>query len=284
MYTSTQSYLSFFMLVLSLISFGVFASSDPQVQLANIYQTDNEQAISDYLVSEKFDGIRAIWTGAELVTRNGNKIYAPKWFTQVLPNRWLDGELWTKRQDFAALSSIVSKHQPIDKEWQKVTYQIFDMPNDTQPFIKRANNYHALVKGVSAKHIKAVMQHQFANNSELNRYFDELIKGGAEGVMLHLKSAKHKDGRSNALLKLKPYLDDEAIVMAYLPGKGKYSGMMGALRVKTDSGVMFSIGTGFSDNERANPPTIGATITYRYHGFTKNGLPRFASFLRVRKQ
>ncbi|MGO3299533.1 MAG: DNA ligase [Pseudoalteromonas sp.] len=284
MYTSTQSYLSFFMLVLSLISFGVFASPDPQVQLANIYQTDNEQAISDYLVSEKFDGIRAIWTGAELVTRNGNKIYAPKWFTQVLPNRWLDGELWTKRQDFAALSSIVSKHQPIDKEWQKVTYQIFDMPNDTQPFIKRANNYHALVKGVSAKHIKAVMQHQFANNSELNRYFDELIKGGAEGVMLHLKSAKHKDGRSNALLKLKPYLDDEAIVMAYLPGKGKYSGMMGALRVKTDSGVMFSIGTGFSDNERANPPAIGATITYRYHGFTKNGLPRFASFLRVRKQ
>ncbi|MGO2366141.1 MAG: DNA ligase [Pseudoalteromonas sp.] len=284
MYTSTQSYLTFFMLVLSLISFGVFASSDPQVQLANIYQTDSEQAISDYLVSEKFDGIRAIWTGAELVTRNGNKIYAPKWFTQVLPNRWLDGELWTKRQDFSALSSIVSKHQPIDKEWQKVTYQIFDMPNDTQPFIKRANNYHALVKEVSAKHIKAVMQHQFANNNELNQYFDELIKSGAEGVMLHLKSAKHKDGRSNALLKLKPYLDDEAIVMAYLPGKGKYSGMMGALRVKTDSGVMFSIGTGFSDNERANPPTIGATITYRYHGFTKNGLPRFASFLRVRKQ
>lgn len=284
MYTPNQPHLSLFMLVLSLINFSLLASPDPQVQLAKVYQADSNQAISDYLVSEKFDGIRAIWTGAELVTRNGNKIYAPKWFTQALPNRWLDGELWTKRQDFAALSSIVAKHQPIDEEWQKVSYQIFDMPNKTEPFIKRAHNYQALVKQLSVKHIKAVAQLQFTNNSELNQYFDKLINAGAEGVMLHLKDAQHKDGRSNALLKLKPYLDDEAVVIAYLPGKGKYSDMLGALRVKTSNGVTFSIGTGFSDYERANPPAIGATITYRYHGFTKNGLPRFASFLRVRKQ
>ena len=56
-----------------------------------------------------------------------------------------------------------------------------------------------------------------------------------------------------SLLKLKPYLDAEAIVVAHLPGKGKYQGMLGALRVKTAQGQVFSIGTGFSDAQRAIP-------------------------------
>ncbi len=285
MYLSNKPQLLLLTFLLTSMSFSILATPEPQVQLAKVYQTDNQQPISDYLVSEKFDGIRAIWTGAELVTRNGNKIYAPKWFINGLPNhQWLDGELWTQRQDFAALSSIVMKHQPIDKEWRKVSYQIFDMPNKIEPFSQRAYNYKALIEKLSIEHIKAVEQHTFANNDELNKYFDELIKQGAEGVMLHLKSALHQDGRSNALLKLKPYLDNEAVVIEHLQGKGKYQGMLGSLRVKNNSGVIFLIGTGFTDHERVNPPAIGATITYRYHGFTKNGLPRFASFLRVREQ
>ena len=81
---------------------------------------------------------------------------------------------------------------------------------------------------------------------------------------------------------MKPYLDAEAVVIAYLPGKGKYQDMLGALRVKTPEGVIFSIGTGFNDDDRRRPPPIGSVVTYRYHGLTKNGLPRFASYLRVR--
>ena len=102
-------------------------------------------------------------------------------------------------------------------------------------------------------------------------------------MMLHLANAKHKSGRSNTLLKLKPYLDAEAVVIAHLPGKGKYTGMLGALKVKTPHGQIFKIGTGFSNEQRQTPPAIGSTVTYRYHGLTKHGLPRFASFLRVRE-
>ena len=82
--------------------------------------------------------------------------------------------------------------------------------------------------------------------------------------------------------RLKAYFDSEAVVIAHLPGKGKFTGMLGALKVVTPQGKEFSIGTGFSNAQRQNPPAIGATVTYRYHGFTKNGLPRFASFLRQR--
>ena len=85
------------------------------------------------------------------------------------------------------------------------------------------------------------------------------------------------------MLKLKPYLDAEATVIQHLPGKGKFAGMMGALLVEMDNGKRFRIGTGFSDAERRNPPPIGSVINYKYHGLTNNGVPRFASFLRVRK-
>ncbi len=257
------------------------AQQAPSVLLANVYEAEKVN-VSDYLVSEKYDGVRAIWTGSQLVTRNGNPIYAPKWFTAPLPDVWLDGELWTKRQDFANLSGIVRKVTPVESEWQTVSYMIFDMPDATKPFSQRFENYARLVSQLNSEHIKAVEQKHFNENTQLSLFMDELIAQGAEGVMLHLVSAKHSAGRSDALLKLKPYLDAEAVVVGYIAGKGKYKNMLGALKVRNSDGLEFKIGSGFTDQQRTSPPAIGSTITYKYHGFTKNGLPRFASFLHER--
>lgn len=99
--------------------------------------------------------------------------------------------------------------------------------------------------------------------------------------MLHSADAPYETGRSDNLLKMKPQEDAEAVVIAHLPGKGKYAGMLGALRVCSESGQEFSLGSGFTDQQRRDPPPIGATVTYRYRDFTATGLPRFASFLRV---
>jgi DNA ligase-1 len=82
---------------------------------------------------------------------------------------------------------------------------------------------------------------------------------------------------------MKPWHDAEAIVIAHQPGKGKYSGMLGALRVRTSAGVEFMLGTGLSDSDRRNPPPIGSVVTFRYRELTNRGQPRFASFLRVRE-
>ena len=105
--------------------------------------------------------------------------------------------------------------------------------------------------------------------------------------MLHRAQAMFTDGRSDSILKLKPYMDAEAVVLEHLPGQGKYEGLMGSIRVRWQTSaneyVEFNIGTGFSDEERANPPNIGSLVTFKYHGLTKNKLPRFASFLRIRK-
>ncbi|GAA59401.1 DNA ligase [Pseudoalteromonas sp. BSi20652] len=254
------------------------SAAQPSVLLAKVYDETKHYDVSKYLVSEKYDGVRAIWTGTQFVTRKGNIINAPGWFTAPLPNVWLDGELWTKREHFSTLSGIVRTKNPNNHDWQTITYKVFDMPDPALPFSARYSNYNELINSLNSPHISAVEQHSFINNEQLTKYFEKITNQGAEGVMLHLASAKHTDGRSNALLKLKPYLDAEAVVIAHLPGKGKYQDMLGALKVKTTQGQVFSIGTGFSDTQRRSPPEIGSTVTYRFHGLTKNGLPRFASF------
>lgn len=111
-----------------------------------------------------------------------------------------------------------------------------------------------------------------------------MVAGGGEGLMLHHREARYRAGRSEDLLKFKPYEDAEARVVGHTAGRGKYRGMLGALIVETPEGLRFRIGTGFSDSRRATPPPIGAWITYRYNGRTGNGVPRFARFLRVRRE
>ncbi|GAB2588329.1 DNA ligase [Nitrincola alkalisediminis] len=256
--------------------------SSAQVQLAKVYNQKSAITISDYLVSEKYDGVRAIWTGEQLLTRQGNPISAPNWFTEPLPAVWLDGELWTQRQDFEALSGIVRTQTANDDRWRQVSYMVFDMPDAQLPFEQRYKNYTDLIEQINAEHIKAVKQLRFDSNQALDEHLQVVVENGAEGLMLHLASAHHRPGRNDALLKLKPYFDAEAEVVAHLPGRGKYTGMLGALRVRNQQGIEFSVGSGLSDAERANPPPIGSTITYKYHGYTNNGLPRFASFLRIR--
>jgi DNA ligase-1 len=56
------------------------------------------------------------------------------------------------------------------------------------------------------------------------------------------------------------------------------------LRVRTLEGREFSLGSGFTDEQRKTPPQVGATVTYRYRDVTNSGLPRFASFLRIQNE
>lgn len=262
----------------------VFCEAELRVQLAEVY--DDTANIKEFLVSEKYDGVRAIWKNGKLQTRNGNIIHAPNWFTEQLPDVWLDGELWSKRQDFEYIASTVSKHTPIDSEWEKIRYMVFDAPNITLDFQRRAEYYTELVNSLDLPHVKPVKQFRVDSNSSLSSLLDKYTAAGAEGLMLHKSDAMFTSGRNDNLLKLKPYMDAEAVVLEYFPGKGKYEGLMGSIRVRwyktPDDFVEFNIGTGFNDEERAAPPAIGSIITFKYHGLTRNNLPRFPSYLRIR--
>jgi DNA ligase-1 len=251
------------------------------IQLAATYNKSDYINIAEYLVSEKLDGVRARWTGTQLLTRNGNKIHAPEWFTKNWPDVVLDGELWTQRSSFEAIASIVLSHTP-DERWRTVKMMLFDMPVSHVPFATRLSTMETLVRQANSNSLTMIPQFTLGSHRVLEAKIDEVTAKGGEGLMLHHKAAFYQDGRSNQLLKVKRFNDAEAKVIGYVKGKGKFAGMMGSLIVETPEGIQFKIGTGFSMKQRRYPPPMNSWITFKYFGVTKKGIPRFASFRHVR--
>jgi len=258
------------------------AAESPAILLAEVYR--NQVDVAKYLVSEKLDGVRAIWDGRNLRFRSGKEINAPRWFIEGLPKHALDGELWMGRGSFERLSGIVRREVPDDDEWRQVRYMIFELPGATGTFGERAEAMRQIARQANIPWLREIEQFSVVDRNSLQKRLKEVVKTGGEGLMLHRSDATYETGRSDTLLKMKPWEDAEAVVIGHLPGNGKYEGVTGALRLRTADGREFAVGTGFTDAQRKNPPALGATVTYRYRDLTNSGLPRFASFLRVREE
>lgn len=254
--------------------------SAPPLALAKTYHPPINFA--DYWVSEKLDGVRAYWNGQQLLSRTGRVYNAPLWFTRNFPDHALDGELWSERRKFEFLLSTVRKNNPVDAEWHQVKYMVFDLPESNNRFDRRLKTLQSLVQTVSSPYLQLIHHFKINDHQTLLSRLNMVVAKGGEGLMLHKAHSVYRIGRSTDFLKVKKLDDAEAIVVAHLPGKGKYSGMLGALVVETQQGIRFRIGTGFSDAERHSPPPVGSTVTYQYNGLTRNGIPRFARFLRIR--
>ncbi|KPQ28991.1 MAG: DNA ligase (ATP) [Marinobacter excellens HL-55] len=259
---------------------GVARAQPPAITLANVYHQGVD--LRHYWVSEKLDGVRAFWDGEQFWSRGGHVYQAPDWFTEGFPDHPLDGELWSGREQFAQLSGVVRKQQPVDREWRQVRFHAFDLPLENTLFEVRYQRLTSLVSAAGSRYLVLVNQHPVASHEALMAQLEQTVTAGGEGLMLKRKAGLYQAGRSDDLLKVTAFDDAEAIVVAHLPGKGKYQGMMGALEVELENGRRFRIGTGFSDADRRDPPRPGATVTFRYRGYTATGLPRFASYLRVR--
>lgn len=252
----------------------------PALMLANPMPDDIK--LADYWVSEKYDGIRAYWDGRQLLTRGGQVIHAPTWFTRGWPAHALDGELWGGPGRFEDTLSTARREQPQEQRWRALRYMVFDLPQQGQRFDQRLPILMRSVDALQQPWIKAVRQRRVASRAALRRLLVDVERAGGEGLMLHRGDSLYRAGRSDDLLKLKSMDDAEATVIAYLPGKGKYAGLVGALRVQDADGMRFNLGSGLSGAMRRDPPPIGSLVTYRYRGRHASGKPRFAVLLRVR--
>jgi DNA ligase-1 len=278
---TTLTYLFYLFITLNSATFTpVQAAERPQIQLATLYRPGIN--VKDYWVSEKLDGVRAYWDGRQLISRRGYVFAAPPWFTADFPNVPLDGELWIEREQFERVSGIVRRYQANSDDWLRVKLMIFDLPYSSASFSQRIEQMKTIVEQTDSPHLLMIEQLKLTSQHQLSDMLNAVVKSGGEGLMLHRGSAYYQASRSNDVMKLKRHYDAEALVLQHLPGKGKYTGKLGAILVKTEEGITFKIGTGFSDSERENPPPIGSTITFKYYGKTVNKVPRFASFLRIR--
>jgi DNA ligase-1 len=240
--------------------------------------SDQNHFIKGWLMSEKLDGIRGYWDGEKLYTKNGNPIIPPKWFTQNFPNFPLDGELWSKRDDFEFIQSIVLDKVP-SNGWDKITYNIFEVPKaqgDFQTRLQKAKNWFETHPN---KHVKIIPQIKCKNEAHLMEYLNNIVALKGEGVIVKDPTKKYHTGRSAYILKVKKAHDMKGKVIRY---NYKKDGTLKSLKLELKNGVIFNLGGGLSDHQRQNPPAIGKMVTFKYYGFTKNGKPKFASFLRVR--
>jgi DNA ligase-1 len=256
------------------------AAAPPRVMLPTLYRSGLD--VGDYWVSEKFDGVRGRWDGHRLVTRSGLAIVPPAWFTARWPTLPMDGELWIGHGRFEQISDLVRAPSPDPAAWRRVQFMVFDLPADPDRFEARVLHMRALLHAVGIAWLRPVPQFRVQDADELDAWLARIVAAGGEGLVLHHRDARYRVGRSEDLLKYKPYDDAEARVVAHTVGRGKYAGMLGALVVQRPDGLRFRLGSGFSDAQRLHPPPLGSQVTYRYNGLTGNDVPRFARFLHIR--
>ena len=236
--------------------------------------------VTGYWMSEKLDGVRAIWTGVQFESREGNVFEAPQWFKDLMPKNIMDGELFMGRGQFQNLVSIVRQSTPDDR-WNRVLYKAFDLPVYPGRFEER---HAALIKlcDTLEGRISAVCQMEVTSNEMMLESLDYIDENGGEGVMLRKPGSKYEAKRSATLLKVKKFVTEECTVVGVIGGKGRCAGMMGKLECVFDNGIEFKVGTGFTDAERRNPPLEGSRITIRYPELTNSGKPRFPAYLTER--
>jgi len=287
-----------------------------KVEAALAKPWDQKSSICGYCLSEKLDGMRCIYDGkGGLWTRNGNPVACPRSFSDALPrNICLDGELFLSRAMFQQCMSITRSMDGNEEDWKRITFVVFDAPETQGDFPTRLQAARLAMEGCNNPRIVTTLP-QASPNSIFSKDLDDfrasqplpvvatllpqtscrgkihaweelerITKMGGEGIMLRKMKGPYRGGRSSDLLKLKTFIDEEAIVIGHDAGKGKHAGRLGALvcHMMNSSSKTFKIGTGFTDAQREDPPPIGSTITYRYFEETNAGLPRFPSFLRVR--
>lgn len=253
----------------------------PALMLAQIWRS--ELPLQDYWVSEKYDGVRGYWDGHQLLSRGGQVLAAPAWFTAGWPATPMDGELWAGRGRFSHAQATTSQTMANDAAWRSMTFMVFDLPSAPGSFDQRLPVLQHTIASLGQPWVQAVEQRKVSSNAQLQQWLAQVMENGGEGLMLHKGSAPYRSGRSDDLLKLKPFDDAEAQVIGYKSGRGQWQGMTGALLVQGPDGKRFALGSGLSAEQRHNPPAVGSWVTYRYQGLhEKSGLPRFARFLRVR--
>lgn len=256
-------------------------ATKPDLFLLKTY--DDSKDVVGWVMSEKLDGIRGFWTGKELVSRGGNPIHAPAWFTQNYPPFAIDGELWTQRGDFENISSIV-RSKNANQRWKSITHNIFEVPGQSGGLLKRLSILKEYLRKNPNSHLQIIPQTAINTKGQLANFLKEVTTDKGEGVVVRNPDTLYKTGRLPSALKVKQYFDTECIVLEILPGKGKYQNMMGSVLCQTDSGKKLKIGSGFKDKDRANPPAIGSKITFKYYGFTKKGSFKYPVYLRIRQE
>jgi len=156
--------------------------------------------LESYVASEKFDGIRAFWTGSEFMSRNGNIFPAPAWFKAGMPDIRLDGELYIGRGSFGKLLSQIQAHR---SEWDGVKFMVFDL---AVLRVETLDRIEQLAKLQLPDHCE-IVQHVEVTREQLDALETDIVAGGGEGVCLRHKTENYRPCNFVKVKRLFPDID-----------------------------------------------------------------------------
>jgi len=259
---------------------------------------DGARNVVGWLMSEKLDGIRAYWDGRTFLSRNGNVFETPAWYREGMPKgHHLDGELWMGHGRFQETSGYV-RRMDAHERWKDITYQVFDAPSVKGKFTERLAAIGTDI--ILPSHAIKLAHRPVVSIDDLKAFVFAVEAKGGEGGMVRDPNSQYVRGRHESLLKVKSFFETEAIIYGRQPGKGRHVGAIGAFEciIPADvtlraggktchlkRGTRFEVGTGQSDRDRElnNPRAAdGCMITFRFQELSKDGIPRFPSFVGYR--
>ncbi len=218
-------------------------------------------------------------------TRNGKELILPgvaDWVWPDITDCRLCGELLLMdengdvmpRKDSNAIINTAMHGLLSRDEADRLTFQFWDMLMDVDEIRGYQQRFNVMGSYFTYKvdwRIQGIPTRIVQSIDGVWRHYEEVRADGFEGTILKNFHGKWKDGTSMDQVKLKAEKECELQVYDIVPGKGKYRGMIGALRCKSACGwVKTDIGMGLDDSDRVRTDWIGKIITVRFNEISKS--------------
>jgi len=255
-------------------------------------------------IQPKLDGVRCVISKDGAYSRTGKE-----WlnihhitanlepFFETYPDVILDGELYNHdlKNDFEKIISLVRKTKPKgdDRVESAVYVQFHCYDYIPGPALRRAKFSsritwlkNELPESYCVKFTNTYLVDKY--EEALNMHQNTFLANGYEGSILRLDKP-YECKRSYNLQKFKDFHDTEATIVGYVPGKGKFTGLIGKFLMQDDDGIEFGcpIGKGYNFQDRRNilnnvHDYIGKRATFTYFERTKAGSYRHPLYKTLR--
>ena len=252
-----------------------------------------------YIVQPKYDGVRCraipiegpTIAGCILLSSEENVIHSVPHLNQIIGGLGLkaelDGELYCHGMAFEQIVSITSRTVNLHPDYKRIQFHCFDVVNNT-PQMKRSLIIENL-RGLNP-HIVVAPFWMCENLDDVTRIYDKVVELGYEGIIVRHKDAPYELKRSIYVMKFKPKKEDNYEIIGFqeeVSISGQNKGTLGALICKSGDGNTFSVGTGFSADDRyrlwldrGSLPGKNVKVKYQ-HITTGKQVPRFPVFVEV---
>lgn len=147
------------------------------------------------------DGVRACWYGDRLISRQGNIISCPEWFTSTLPTAAiLDGELWMGQG--TSHENIMEVLLSTNGDWGQMKYYVFDIPSYPGTYEERMTEMEG-IKSRLPPHVVVVDNVKCTGTDHLYNYSNSILACKGEGIMLREPQSLYIQEVTTSLLKVK---------------------------------------------------------------------------------